>query len=62
MEQFQKNIIQSISSSKPGSTEVGEKIKAPHLSSNPMNGSSKDKHFEAEIGKAFFRVFFHINL
>lgn len=34
-------------------------VKASHLSSNPIN-VNPDRHFEDEVKKAFFRVFFNI--
>ena len=47
---------------KPEIRKAQENVKASHLSSTPIYGYNADKHFEAEVGKAFFRVFFNINL
>lgn len=47
---------------KPEIRRAQESVKATNLSSSTMNGYDADKHFEAEVGKAFFRIFFNINL
>lgn len=61
MEQKIKNMEYPYSSQKP---EISKKqdVKAAHLSSNPINGKPESNngttHFEVEVEKAFFRIFF----
>ena len=61
MEQKIKNMEYPHSSQKP---EISKKqdVKAAHLSSNPINGKPESNngtaHFEVEVEKAFFRIFF----
>lgn len=61
MEQKIKKMEYPYSSQKP---EISKKqdVKAAHLSSNPINGKPESNngtaHFEVEVEKAFFRIFF----
>lgn len=60
MEQIITAKIQPSDSREPQSIKEQDLVKAAHLSSNPINGQSNNgtAHFEVEIEKAFFRVFF----
>lgn len=61
MEQKIKNKVQPYSSQKPEINKAQELVKASHLSSNPINGYKSNNgtaHFEVEVEKAFFRIFF----
>lgn len=64
MEQKIKDMTQPSGSRKPEIKEGQEKVKAAHLSSNPINGKLESNngtaHFEVEVHKAFFRIFFGI--
>lgn len=61
MEKRTEHIGKPSGSPKPEIIRAQEGVKASLLSSNPMNGSQADTHFEDEVLKAFFRVFFNIN-
>ena len=60
MEQKIMNKVQPTGSQKPEINKDQELVKAAHLSSNPINGQSNNgtAHFEVEVEKAFFRIFF----
>ncbi len=61
MEQKIKYMTQPFGSQKPEIKKEQENVKASHLSSNPMNGRKSNNgtaHFEVEVEKAFFRIFF----
>lgn len=61
MEQKIKNMEYPYSSQKPEISKEQD-VKAAHLSSNPINGKPESNngtaHFEVEVEKAFFRIFF----
>lgn len=61
MEQKIKNMEYPYSSQKPEISKMQD-VKAAHLSSNPINGKPESNngtaHFEVEVEKAFFRIFF----
>lgn len=54
------NKVQPTGSQKPEINKEQELVKAAHLSSSPINGHSNNgtAHFEVEVEKAFFRIFF----
>lgn len=62
MEQKIMNKVQPTGSQKPEINKEQELVKAAHLSSNPINDVRKSNndtaHFEVEVEKAFFRIFF----
>lgn len=60
MEQKIMNKVQPTGSQKPEINKEQEFVKAAHLSSNPINGQFNNgrAHFEVEVEKAFFRIFF----
>lgn len=64
MEQKIKNTEYPYSSQEPEIISDQESVKASHLSSNPINGKPEIHsnngmaHFEVEVEKAFFRIFF----
>lgn len=60
MEQKINNKVQPSGAHLPEISKAQELVKAAHLSSNPINGRSNNgtAHFEVEVEKAFFRVFF----
>ena len=61
MNQKIKNMEQPTATKKPESKKAQEGVKASHLSSNPINGRKSNNgtaHFEVEVEKAFFRIFF----
>lgn len=61
MEQKIKDMIQPYGSQQPEINKEQELVKAAHLSSNPINGRKSNNgtaHFEVEVEKAFFRIFF----
>lgn len=61
MEQKIINKVQPSGSQQPEINKSQEVVKATHLSSNPINGRKSNNgtaHFEVEVEKAFFRVFF----
>lgn len=61
MEQKIMNKVQPTGSQQPEINKSQELVKAAHLSSNPINGRRSNNgtaHFEVEIEKAFFRIFF----
>ena len=61
MEQKIMSKVQPTGSQKPEINKSQELVKAAHLSSNPINGRRSNNgtaHFEVEIEKAFFRIFF----
>ena len=61
MEQKIKELIQPAESLMPEIEKRQKIVKAAHLSSNPINGRHSNNgtaHFEVEVHKAFFRVFF----
>ncbi|HBN63041.1 MAG TPA: hypothetical protein DD424_03940 [Porphyromonadaceae bacterium] len=61
MEKKIMNKVQPAGSQKPEINKSQELIKAAHLSSNPINGRTSNNgsaHFEVEVNKAFFRIFF----
>ena len=62
MEHKIMNKVQLSGSQKPEISKSQEDVKAAHLSSNPINGQPKSNngtaHFEVEVEKAFFRIFF----
>lgn len=61
MEQKIEDMTQPYGSQKPEINKEQEKVKAAHLSSNPINGRKSNNgtaHFEVEVEKAFFRIFF----
>ena len=61
MEQKIINMTQPYGSKEPEINKEKENVKAAHLSSNPINGRKSNNgtaHFEVEVEKAFFRVFF----
>lgn len=63
MEQKIKNMNQPYSSEK-SDIKKAQEVKASHLSSNPINGRYESNngtaHFEVEVEKAFFRIFFNM--
>ena len=62
MEQKIKDMTQPYGSQQPEINKEQEIVKAAHLSSNPINGRGESNngtaHFEVEVEKAFFRIFF----
>lgn len=61
MEKKIMNKVQHIGSQKPEIIKSQELVKASHLSSNPINGrysNNGNAHFEVEVEKAFFSIFF----
>lgn len=61
MEQKIMNKVQPTGTQKPEINKEQELVKAAHLSSNPINGRESNNgtaHFEVEVEKAFFRIFF----
>lgn len=62
MEQKIMNKVQPSGSQQPEINKSQEVVKAAHLSSNPINGRRESNngtaHFEVEVEKAFFRIFF----
>lgn len=55
------NKIQPSGSQQPEINKSQKLVKAAHLSSNPINGRNSNNgtaHFEVEVEKAFFRIFF----
>lgn len=61
MEQKIMNKVQPTGAQKPEIRKEQELVKAAHLSSNPINGRNSNNgtaHFEVEVEKAFFRIFF----
>ncbi|MDE6317203.1 MAG: hypothetical protein K2L73_02250 [Muribaculaceae bacterium] len=61
MEQKIKTKVQPSGSQLPEINKSQEDVKAAHLSSNPINGLKSNNgtaHFEVEVEKAFFRIFF----
>lgn len=64
MEQKIKDMTQPSGPRMPEIKEEQENVKAAHLSSNPINGKLESNngtaHFEVEVHKAFFRIFFGI--
>lgn len=61
MEQKIMNKVQPIGTQMPEINKDQALVKAAHLSSNPINGQSNNgtAHFEVEVQKAFFRIFFN---
>lgn len=55
------NKVQPTGTKEPEISKAQELVKAAHLSSNPINGRKSNNgtaHFEVEVEKAFFRIFF----
>lgn len=55
------NKVQPTGAQKPEIRKEQELVKAAHLSSNPINSRESNNgtaHFEVEVEKAFFRIFF----
>jgi len=59
MNQNFKQMEQPTLPQKPDSKKSLKRVKASHLSSNPINEHSEygHSHFEVEVHKAFFRIF-----
>lgn len=61
MEQKIKKMEKPSQTQEPEIIKSQEDVKAAHLSSNPMNEQDSEfghSHFEVELHKAFFSVFF----
>lgn len=63
MDQIKNHMNKPAASSKSEIKKSDVNVKASHLSSNPINGryhNNGSAHFEVEVQKAFFKIFFGV--